>query len=643
MARYIFDLEADNLLDDATRVHCGVFKDMDTGDVTKFTPDTVSNEMLAFMDRADTLVGHNVIGYDFPLLEKLFGYEYKGAKIDTVIMSRLQDPKRSIPFNCPNKKAPHSVEVWGWRVGRGKPEYNDWANYTPEMLHRCTEDVEIQLLIYNALMKERADHNWEPAYKLTAQLFTILQKQAAYGWLVDQEHMHKCVATLTRWMRWIDVAIAPQLPLVIEVQETKVKGEYKHVREPFLKSGKYTHHVINWHEKVGLNPEDRVVVGPHSRVEFRPLDPNSRVEAIAYLLDEGWIPKEWNYDKETKEKTSPKLSKDDPFDGVEGRVGKMFAKRVVCKHRRSVIEGLFKHIRPDGRIPSEVANLAETGRATHRKIVNIPNCDSFFGGWMRKIFTCPEDRVLVSADAAGCQDRATASLANDEDYTNMLLHGDKALGTDAHSLAMKAVNVVAREFSLPTIVRGKAKNFNFAKKFGAAPPKLGKMLGGAKKEGLRVEEELDLVFPAQAQAVDALLKEWKSHAKKRMKTIKGKFGDFQVVEEYDGWVIGLDGRPVFVKSPHAILVYAVQSAEAIMMTRAYCMLYHKLTQKYKWGEDFAIICFYHDEYTVECRPEIADEVAAIAEWCIGEAGRFFKQVVPQVGEAAIGRNWKEVH
>jgi len=80
MARYIFDLEADNLLDDATRVHCGVFKDMDTGDVTKFTPDTVSNEMLAFMDRADTLVGHNVIGYDFPLLEKLFGYEYKGRR-----------------------------------------------------------------------------------------------------------------------------------------------------------------------------------------------------------------------------------------------------------------------------------------------------------------------------------------------------------------------------------------------------------------------------------------------------------------------------------------------------------------------------------------------------------------------------------
>ncbi len=642
---WIGDLEANGLRGEATKVHCGVFQTLDGKQTRKFYPGSHPSHieaMLEFLDTVPTLCMHNGIGYDWPLLEELYGYQYKGEKLDTMVMSRLQKPKRPIPYNCPNKKAPHSVEVWGYRVGRGKPDHQDWMNYSPEMLHRCTEDVEIQRLIYLELEKEREGYHWTPALKLTHKLFEILERQKTYGWMVDQDHMHKSIRILTHWMDRIDKALAPKLPLVLEVEEQKVKGEFKYVKEPFLKSGLYNHHVLKWMDKVGMNPEERIVCGPHSRVNFRPLDPNSRVEAIDYLLSVGWIPKEWNTNDEG-ERTSPKLSKDDPFDGVEGKVGNLFAKRVVCKHRRSVIEGLFKHIRPDGRIPSEVANLAETGRATHRKIVNIPNCESFFGRWMRKIFIAARGKVLVSADAAGCQDRATASLCNDDDYTNMLLNGDKSKGTDGHSLAMKAVNIVAREYNLAEITRGKAKNFNFANKFGAAFSKLGGMLGAEKTVGERVKQELDLVFPAQAKAVDQLYIEWKSHAKKRLKTIHGKRGSFQVVDYYDGWVEGLDGRPIFVKSPHALLVYYVQSAEAIMMWRAYCMAYHLLNKKYEWGRQWGFVCHYHDEMTVECDPDIAEDVARILEYSIGEAGRFFKQSVAQVGEAEIGMNWAEVH
>src|SRR5688572_10661697 len=108
------DLEADGLLDTATTVWCGVFKESD-GTIRKFRPHQIP-EMLKYMDTIDVLKMHNGIGYDWPLLKKLYGYEYKGKKVDTLVMSRLLNPMRLVPFNCPNKKiGPHSVEAWGWR------------------------------------------------------------------------------------------------------------------------------------------------------------------------------------------------------------------------------------------------------------------------------------------------------------------------------------------------------------------------------------------------------------------------------------------------------------------------------------------------------------------------------------------------
>ena len=79
MKVFMFDLESDGLLKDATVTWCGVFKDIQTGVLVKFGPEEVT-EMLEFMDGCDVLIGHNIIGYDFPLLRKLYGYEYQGKK-----------------------------------------------------------------------------------------------------------------------------------------------------------------------------------------------------------------------------------------------------------------------------------------------------------------------------------------------------------------------------------------------------------------------------------------------------------------------------------------------------------------------------------------------------------------------------------
>lgn len=622
------DLEANGFLNQATHVHCGVVKEKG-GMLKKFRP-TQIKELLSYIDTFDVMIVHNGIGYDWPLLKKLYGYEYKGKKVDTLIMSRLLDPKRMVPFNCPNKKAgPNSIEAWGWRVGRGKPEHNDWENFSEEMLHRCSEDTEILELVYDELMSEAKGKNWRNAFLLSFELFDNLQKQEEYGWLVDQEHMHKCIRQLTKWIDRIDKVLTPRLPDILEINETKKAGEIGYVKKPFLKSGKYSESVNTWCANSGISIHDRCVVGPFSRISFRKVDLDSGAETKDYLLSLGWEPLEWNTDEQGN-RTSPKLSKDDPFEGLEDKVGKLVAKRVQCRQRRSIVEGLFALIREDGRISSIVNTLAVTGRATHRNIVNIPAAGkSFFGKQMRQIFVADVARgfVLVGTDSDSCQLRMLGGRMGSQEYINAIVTGDKSKGTDLHSLTRRIGEIESRDI---------AKNVMYCLLFGGGDVKLGKT---AKQPGNGAELRAKLYkgFDGLGELMERLTKEWKSTAKQRYNP------KFNRMEYYDGTITGLDGRPIKVPNEHQLLVYLLQSDEAIMMTRAYNTTWRELSLKYKFGVDFGIVAWYHDEYTVECKKEIAEDVKRISEEAIAEAGRFYNIVCPHVGQGKIGKDWYAIH
>jgi len=621
------DLESDGLLDTATRVWCGVFKDLTTKEVIKFRPHQIP-QMLDFLDTLDVLIMHNGIGFDWPLLEKLYGYTYKGKKVDTLVMSRLFNPKRSVPFICPDKSiGPHSVEAWGYRVGRGKPEHEDWSQFSEEMLHRCSEDVEIQCLIFNELEKEFNSGDWKDALKLTQKLFTYLHKQAEYGWLVDKDHMLSCISLLDHWIERINKALSKHLPLVVEIQETKERGEYKYIKKPFLKSGDYSESVKTWYD-AGVDPVAVVVGGPFTRISFRKVDLDSIKETKEFLLDSGWEPAVWNTNDEG-ERTSPKLDKDDPFEGITGGVGRLVAKRVQCKQRRSIIEGLIGIIRPDGRIASKVNTLAVTGRATHRGIVNIPKASSFFGKQMRKIFTSREGYVLVGTDSDSCQLRMLAGRMNNPVYTDALCNGDKKLGTDNHSLTAKIGELESRDI---------AKNVMYCLLFGGGDAKLAKTAKKPVGSGPDLRDRLYRGLDGLGDLMDRLTKEWRSSAKKKYN------GKFNRMEYYNGYITGLDGRPILVPSEHQILVYLLQSDEAIMMSAAYCR-FHMLMEKdgYVYGEDYGTVCFYHDEFTVECKIHLADIVAQHSEQAIAWAGRFFNISCPHIGDAKIGKNWYAIH
>ena len=63
----VFDIETDDL--DATLIHCIVAQDLNTEEIYKFPPDKLQ-EGYKFLTTADTLIGHNIIGFDIPMVHK---------------------------------------------------------------------------------------------------------------------------------------------------------------------------------------------------------------------------------------------------------------------------------------------------------------------------------------------------------------------------------------------------------------------------------------------------------------------------------------------------------------------------------------------------------------------------------------------
>ena len=414
------------------------------------------------------------------------------------------------------------------------------------------------------------------------------------------------IEALDSMIQDIDDLVLPMLPKRCIASVNKVQGVYPYVKKPYLKNGDYSKAVVEWVASGGAETPE-VVGGVFTRISFRDFDLGSAAQIKTYLLGQGWVPNEWNYSKLTKERTSPKLTSDDNFVGVDGFVGKTVAKRMKLRHRRSQLAGFLKIIRPDGRITADVSGICPTVRLKHKGIVNIPGGDVVFGNEMREIFVVAEGYRLVGCDAASCQLRMLCHYMGDEDYTYAVVHGNKADGTDIHSVNMRIAGCKTR---------GQAKTLIYAILFGAGDPKLASQLGCTLREAKAMRKR----FLDNLPKLKALVKNLKKVYKER------------------GYLIGLDGRKIFVRSQHMLLVYLLQSAEAIMMKVA-TLYAHKYCDEY----DAWMVAHVHDEFNWEVLAKDSKPVAELLEKSIVQAGTFLNLTVPMGGEAEIGVNWKEVH
>ena len=121
--KLVFDIETDDL--DATKIWCIVAID-ENDKVYSYSEDKI-NEGINLLQQADKIIGHNIIGFDIPVIKKLYDIDlYNPNKvIDTLVLSRL--------FN-PTREGGHSLEKWGYRLALAKWDKPDFKTYSDEML-----------------------------------------------------------------------------------------------------------------------------------------------------------------------------------------------------------------------------------------------------------------------------------------------------------------------------------------------------------------------------------------------------------------------------------------------------------------------------------------------------------------------------
>jgi len=156
----VFDSESNGFLDVADTLWCiatvDKFESEDQASAL-WRPDAIE-EGLAHLHRYDVLVGHNIKKHDLPLFKKLHDWEPKSHQIiiDTLVFSRMLNPKRPPPEGYIGK-APHSIEAWGYRVGKHKPDHTEWDKWSEAMGVRCMEDAKINMAVLEELEREAGD------------------------------------------------------------------------------------------------------------------------------------------------------------------------------------------------------------------------------------------------------------------------------------------------------------------------------------------------------------------------------------------------------------------------------------------------------------------------------------------------------
>ena len=188
MRSLVFDIETDDLK--ATKVWGIVAQDLDSNKIFRFAPHQLESG-LGLLQSADRLVGHNIIGFDIPIIENLLGVDLSTKKlVDTLVLSRLLNPVR---------EGGHSLEMWGYRLNYTKTEFDDYARYSPEMLKYCVRDVQLNTMVYYKLREEAKGFSKE-SVGLEQEVSLILKEQEQNGFEFNRQKAEKLLSELYKRM-----------------------------------------------------------------------------------------------------------------------------------------------------------------------------------------------------------------------------------------------------------------------------------------------------------------------------------------------------------------------------------------------------------------------------------------------------------
>ena len=539
------DLEANGLTPDV--IWCVVTRE-NGANVVHTTPNTLSDALRGSV----SVVGHNLIGYDMPVLERLWGITVAPERVlDTLVLSRLYEPSKS---------GGHSLRNWGECLGFPKGDHTDWSQLSQEMIDYCIRDVEVTEAVHQNLMQNMTCFS-PNCIELEHKVQASVQQQEINGWTLDQPLARDLCATFKERMNEIEEELQQKFPPIV------------HER---------------WSEKTGKQLKDKVEV----------FNVGSRQQIAKRLSSLGV-----RFDKVT-EKGNP-IVDEAVLETIDLPEAKVVSEYLMLQKRYAQVNSWLEHVKEDGRVHGRViSNGAVTGRMTHQSpnMAQVPASHSPYGHECRSCWTVPEGKKLVGFDASGLELRMLAHYMKDEDYTNEIINGD------IHTANQRLAGLESRN---------QAKTFIYALLYGAGDEKLGSVAGGGRTTGKKLRESFLNNLPSFAALKD------------RVSEAAGR-----------GYLTGLDGRRLQVRSEHSALNTLLQAAGAIVMKKALVILddYAKL-----WNLDYKIIGNIHDEVQSEVAEKDAEKFGWLAVECLKAAGLEFNLRCPLDGEYKVGTTWAETH
>ena len=500
---------------------------------------------------ADIIVGHNIIGFDGPVLSRVWGVTIPLSKVrDTLVMSRLWNPQL---------EGGHSLRMWGQRFGDFKGDFTDFdGGFTPEMAKYCQQDVHVTTLLYEKLTEELQDYG--SSVDLEHRIAYIMKRQEDNGFKLNVPEAIVLLAQLKDRMSFITDEMQAVFPPIVEER---------------------------WSEKTGKRLKDRVTV----------FNVGSRQQIAERLQSIGV--------KFTRQTEKGSIIVDETtLKSIDKPEAQLIAEYLMIQKRVGLLESWLDSVKDDERVHGRViTNGAVTGRMTHQKpnMGQIPSVNSEYGSDCRKLWTVDDGNVLCGSDLSGIELRCLAHYMQDDDWTEELLNGD----------------IHQKNADAAGITRPQAKTLIYATLYGAGPAKIGSIVGGGAREGQEVLSR----FYANTPALSRLMEKVKKVASK-------------------GYVQGLDGRRIIVRSEHAALNSLLQGCGAII-AKQWCIEAHQQFKRFR--VPVQQVAFVHDEIQIETKEEYGEQVAQIMCDAASQAGITLGFRCPVDAESKIGKNWFDTH
>lgn len=480
----VFDIETDGLLNELTKVH--VLSWSYDGKEVHHTHDY--DEMREFFKTHQLLIGHNIIRFDIPAVEKVLGIKVEARLIDTLPIS----------WYINHQRVKHDLDRYGEGYGVPKPVVKDWHNLTPEeYAHRCDEDVKINSRLWRDLWIKLGkiygtEDEMDRLIDYLSFKMDCAREQEALGWKLDVDRAQEAYDEIMRLKQEKEEQLAEAMPRkVLTAVRNKPKVMHK-------KDGSLSSHGERWVAlcKENLMPVDTKSITVVTGDELA--NPNSNDQVKQWLFSLGWQPKTWKFvrDKSTgDERMIEQVRKDGELCEsvkdlieVDPAVG-LLDGLTVLTHRGGILKSfLDSHV--DGYLKAEIAGFTNTMRFRHAKpLVNLPSVDKPYGDIIRGVLTCPDGYVLSGADMTSLEDTTKRHYMKplDPDYVEEMSRE----GFDPHlDLAKFAGDVTQQEIDdynagkRPDIkvLRKAYKVVNYSATYGVGAPKLARETGKSPKQ-----------------------------------------------------------------------------------------------------------------------------------------------------------------